>query len=95
MVEYKNEDYLPQKVYVEKNLSNKHFKVIAEEGFINYTEEQLFKHGLEKVVLKNNFGKKIKYHKHTEEAEIIDGIPKAVYTYETNKRMYDEELRRK
>ncbi len=96
MKENKDEDYLPWMVHVEKCCRENEFKVIPQNGILSDIEKELFEFGLERVVLKNNFGKGIEYYKmKRERAEIVDGVAKGFYSYESNRRMHDEELRRK
>jgi hypothetical protein len=96
MKENKDEDYLPWIVSVEKSCGGDKFKVIPRDGILSDIEKELFEFGMERVVLKNNFGNDIEYYKmKNEKAGIVDGVAKGFYSYESNRRMHDEELRRK
>ena len=92
-----NENFLPYRILVKKNLNNNLFKIILEHGgYLNGSEEKLFMSGAKQIRLKNYIGNSIDYYiTPNEKAEIEEGIPFLNYDYTANQRNIGEALRRK
>ena len=90
-----DENYFPNLVRVEKALGGNKFNVDPKNGTLSNIEKELFEFCVSKITLKNNLGQDINYYnKSGGRAEIIEGLPKAIYIYETHKHPYSNQLKR-